>query len=254
MNRDGWRQIRSSGDKAVVVLRDPRDRLISLLFSVRYSHGSGVFVDYLRAQLAQMKDDHERILRLIGDEGYFLRYYLTWLTDAADDAYVVRYEDLIRSQYAEFKKIIEWLGWGEVPEEVLAGVVERLSFTARTGRQPGDTDVSSHFRRGVGGDWRNHFTREHGRLWERLYPGFLTAIGYESSDDWWETLPDSQESPAFSSQSDLVEKIVKEKATLENELLKKETEIQILSKACDERLKLIHQLNEQINRHPHTSG
>lgn len=244
MNRVEWQGFKSPGDKALVVLRDPRDSLVSLLFSVLYSHGANSLVDYVRSQLLEMKGDSERITRMIGDVGYLTRFYLSWAIGYEDDAQVVRYEDLIQDQRSGFGKIIDWLGW-QVPNEVMDCVVERLSFKARSGRNPGEADVSSHYRRGISGDWRNHFTREHGRLWEQLYPGFLASIGYEKNNGWWESLPEENDDfePLLINP---IEMLTKRNQEMENELFEKEREIRNLAQICNERLELINQQSFQL--------
>ena len=246
MNRVEWQGVKSTGDKALVVLRDPRDRLISHLFSVLYSHGAEVSVDFDRSQLTEMKGDSERITRMIGEVAHLMRFYLTWAIDGADDAYIVRYETLVQDQRIEFGKIIDWLGW-QVPGELLNSVIERLSFKTRSGRNPGETDISSHYRRGIAGDWRNHFTRDHGRLWESLYPGFLTSICYEKNNDWWESLPKKNDN-FESSHINPIEILTKRNRVLERELFEKECEIRNLAQACNERLELINQQNIQLKK------
>ncbi|MDQ1314256.1 MAG: hypothetical protein QG662_365 [Pseudomonadota bacterium] len=191
MNQWEWQYWKRPGDKAVVVLRDPRDLMISLMFSVLYSHVSDDRIDSRRRVLHDIPSDEKRVAYLIPSSiGTRLRMYRTWIDGVHEDALVLRYESLVANQHAEFGKVFDWLGW-KIPQEILCAVVDRLSFEARSGRKPGATDKFSHYRRGVPGDWRNYFVRQNGEQWERLYPGFLREIGYEESDDWWRDLPET---------------------------------------------------------------
>jgi len=253
MNPSEWLGWKCPGDKAVVVLRDPRDRLVSYLFSTLYSHENSTTNEHIRNILSAIANNNMRINLLI----YFLslvRFYLAWTSQVSDDALVVRYESLIKDQYGEFRRILDWLGW-HVPDEVLGAVVERLSFKTRSGRSSGETDIFSHYRRGIAGDWRNHFSRENGSRWERLYPGFLTKIGYENSDDWWMSLPEEiEESKPFLSGSNgidpaadgRIEVLTQRIQRVEKELAEKEQQIQILSRACNERLELIEKQDREL--------
>lgn len=250
MSQLEWHGFKSGGDKAIVVLRDPRDRLISLMYSILYSHGTSArgdsYIGYMKSKLFQLKTDSERVAEMIGEVQFWRHFYLTWATAGSDDTYVVRYEDLVKDQRTEFEKIIVWLGW-KVPSETLDYVVKKLSFTERSGRNAGVEDVSSHYRRGVAGDWKNHFTREHGQLWNDLYPEFLTLIGYENDNiRWCQSLP-KKDSPICHSPDSQVEILTKRNRELERDLFEKETEIRNLAQTCSERLELINQQSRQLD-------
>lgn len=189
MNQWEWAHWRRAGDRAIVVLRDPRDVVISLLFSLLYSHGPDPATEFGRSQLAARVHDEELTDRMIEAFGAAPRMFLTW-TDVDDaSALVVRFEELVADQFSAFRRIYDWLGW-PVPADVLELVVTRLDFRNRSGRDPGTLDPFSHYRKGIVGDWRGYFTRRHGEHWEGAYPGLLRNTGYESSDDWWRTLPE----------------------------------------------------------------
>jgi len=238
MNQWEWQYWKRPGDKAVVVLRDPRDLMISMMFSMLYSHVSHDRVDSGRRMLHDMPNDEKRVAYMIPGSGIGARRrtYWTWLDGEHEDALVLRYESLVANQHAEFGKIFDWLGW-KIPQEILYAVVDRLSFEARSGRKPGATDKFSHYRRGVSGDWRNYFVRQNGEQWERLYPGFLREIGYEESDDWWRDLPetlvgDASGEPEGAGKADpqavMIEVLQNKQQQLHQELVDKERVIQQL--------------------------
>ena len=54
----------------------------------------------------------------------------------------------------------------------------------QTGRAPGAEDRGSFIRKGVAGDWVNHFTRETAELFDELAGDALVALGYESDRGW----------------------------------------------------------------------
>ncbi|WP_413167514.1 sulfotransferase domain-containing protein [Capilliphycus salinus ALCB114379] len=52
------------------------------------------------------------------------------------------------------------------------------------GRKPGEEDVKSHNRKGVAGDWKNHFQEEHKQFFKDKYGSLLVQLGYEENNDW----------------------------------------------------------------------
>ncbi len=72
-----------------------------------------------------------------------------------------------------------------VTRERLREVVLANRFEALTlGRLPGQEDLNSHERKGVSGDWRNHFTPRVTEAFKDRYADLLIATGYEHNHDW----------------------------------------------------------------------
>jgi hypothetical protein len=68
---------------------------------------------------------------------------------------------------------------------VLRRILSEHTFERQSGgRSCGDEDRSHHFRKGVWGDWRNHFTDLHVERFKELYQDVVELLGYESDDDW----------------------------------------------------------------------
>jgi len=67
-------------------------------------------------------------------------------------------------------------------------VVEEIAadrtFEKLTGRKKGQENRNTHLRKGVPGDWKNHFTPEHIRLFKEQYNDLVVSLGYEDSSDW----------------------------------------------------------------------
>ena len=69
--------------------------------------------------------------------------------------------------------------------EDLQDMVERHSFARKTGgRARGVEDVHNHYRKGVVGDWRNHFQPLHVEYFKRHYNDVLLKLGYETDPHW----------------------------------------------------------------------
>jgi len=73
----------------------------------------------------------------------------------------------------------------KIPIEVLLMYIyeQRFSEMAR-GRVQGIEDASSHYRKGVSGDWANHFKPQHKEYFKKNYNDILLKLGYESMLDW----------------------------------------------------------------------
>jgi hypothetical protein len=63
---------------------------------------------------------------------------------------------------------------------VEAASFERLS----EGREQGQEDTSSFYRKGVAGDWKNHFTERDKRIFKKEAGELLIELGYERDLDW----------------------------------------------------------------------
>ncbi|MEU8002342.1 hypothetical protein AB0B66_14365 [Catellatospora sp. NPDC049111] len=67
-----------------------------------------------------------------------------------------------------------------LPGAYVADACARFSFSRLAkGREPGQEDVHSHYRRGVAGDWRNHLAAEHLAAFRARYGDLVERLGYE---------------------------------------------------------------------------
>lgn len=186
----------------VVVIRDLRDTLISLYFSMRYSHVETGAIKQARTQLSFM-DEEEGLRYLLRDNtskaprelsgnkaaefkavqamSRIARLQKSWM--GGNDRLLIRYEDLVTDEYNMFQRMMDYCEV-DVNKEYLRHVVYHNSFEARTGRKPGEEDIMVHQRKGIVGDWRNHFTdRIKGEFKER-YGDILIDTGYEENLNW----------------------------------------------------------------------
>ncbi|MBL1216411.1 MAG: sulfotransferase [Planctomycetes bacterium] len=96
-----------------------------------------------------------------------------------DRIHEVRYEALQTEPSVVVKGLLDFLGLAagddDVTQCVAAGSFSRLSG----GRQPGQEDTGSHFRKGVVGDWREMFDERARRRFEEAAGGMLRELGYE---------------------------------------------------------------------------
>jgi predicted nuclease with TOPRIM domain len=189
---DEWLHNSRPEDRAIVVLRDPRDIVISLVFSLGFSHVPSVITRLLREPIsAAGTRDRIRI-------GMFL---LTQWSDrmrswasipAGGREYRTIYRRLVEEPKKEFAIICRFLNW-DAPQPLLERIIERHSFENKTGRRRGEVNPYSHRRKGIAGDWRNYFDRELGAEFESTFPALVRQLGFEMNDRWFESLPERVE-------------------------------------------------------------
>jgi hypothetical protein len=169
--------------KRFVVIRDLRDTLISAYFSFKHSHPvlePGMAI--LRKKLAEL-DSETGLLHLMDD---FLarcaKIQMSWI-EAGEP--VVRYEELLADDLSQFERIlIGKCGLPIRPEQLQEAVLSNRFESYTKGRERGCEDVHAHERKGVAGDWRNHFTNRIKEAFKTRYGGLLVATGYEKDLNW----------------------------------------------------------------------
>ena len=167
--------------KTFVVIRDLRDTLVSLYFSLKYSHP--VLHDKIsdqRANLMEMTDEEGLSYLLKKRLSKYHQIQTSW---KGEKTLLVKYEDLIVDEAIGFQKIINHCEIQVSPEH-LQNVLERNNFQARSGRPKGVEDISSHHRKGIAGDWANHFTDQLKKEFKVLFGKTLIETGYEKDLEW----------------------------------------------------------------------
>jgi len=170
-----------SNDRTFAVIRDPRDAAVSWYFSLLYSHAA----DY-----PSVIDARPRLQRLDKREGMthifqghlpaLIEIQRTWLESGTR---IFRYEDLVADQHGVFAQIFDHCEIHLRPRWQRM-IVNRHRFSLRTWWRFGREDVKSHLRKGIAGDWRNHFDDELKERFKSLYGDALIQAGYEKDLDW----------------------------------------------------------------------
>jgi lipopolysaccharide transport system ATP-binding protein len=185
VTRSEYERVEPAGDvRRVVMIRDLRDTLVSGYFSLRGSHP--VIGPEIASHRTRLKDGNveEGLINLMD---LWLpgcaRIQASWL-EAGEP--VLKYEDLLADDVGMLLPLLrDRLGFAEVPVETLMAAIEAARFDRLTGgRVRGDEDVASHERKGIAGDWRNHFTPRVKRAFKLRYGALLIEAGYEKDFDW----------------------------------------------------------------------
>lgn len=68
---------------------------------------------------------------------------------------------------------------------IALGIVYKYDFERLSGgRKPGEESEKHHYRKGISGDWKNHFNDEHKGFFKSHYESLLIKLGYETNSEW----------------------------------------------------------------------
>lgn len=167
--------------RAFVVIRDPRDTLVSWYFSLMYSHKAGhPTVLESRQELRGLSKPEGLALMIDKQIRGVIDIQREWLDAGVP---VFRYEDLWADPHGQFGKIFDVCGL-TVCALRRRYLVHRQSFALRTFWRLGRPNPKSHFRQGAPGDWRKHFCDDLKRLFKSAHGEMLIRAGYERDDRW----------------------------------------------------------------------
>jgi hypothetical protein len=179
------------------VVRDPRDIIVSAYFSHMNTHN----IDYLpgmeknRRELQSMSK-RDGLLHTMDFLAGLMEDLASWQSD--DRILEVRMEDVLTSPFLGMTRILSHLGIMEskmseefngAPKRIspltLQKIVNENSFEVLSGgRSRGQENTSSHYRKGMPGDWINHFEDIHIEVFKKYYNGLLIKWGYTEEEDW----------------------------------------------------------------------
>jgi hypothetical protein len=167
------------------VVRDPRDVVVSAYFSHLHSHPIHGKLGEHRETLKSISESEGLMLELEGRVHQF-RAMSDW---NYDDPRILelRTEEVTVDAATYLPKIFEFLGLGPkqgLSPKLIAEVVENRDFSKLAGRPLGEEDETHHYRKGVAGDWKNHFGPEHIEYFKAHYNDLLLMLGYETTEDW----------------------------------------------------------------------
>lgn len=204
------------------VIRDPRDIVVSGYFSHLYSHPTDKSsrIREEREKLQNLPKDEGLLLEMEFNYDVFKAMY-EW-NYSLENVMEIKMEDLISNPYRNFVDIFRFLGlvsesrptfkerWSHllaisalrtqqviikepilhlplatVPYERILGIIYENDFKKKSGgRKQGEENAKSHYRKGVAGDWQNHFNEKHVEVFKEKYNPILIKLGYEQDDRW----------------------------------------------------------------------
>ena len=172
--------LRQAGIPYLIMYRDLRDVAVSHYFYVRRTPWHPEHVQYRQLDIEEGLLHFGRTLL-----PEFVNWVRSWHQNRdPEESHVVRYEDLLHRTERVFADVAAHFGL-DASSETIRPIVEAHSFKNMSGgRQKGQENDSSFFRKGVSGDWRNHFTERVKEVFKEQGDKFWTEYGYEESPDW----------------------------------------------------------------------
>jgi len=147
------------------IIRDPRDRAVSLHFHMRHRLHEGTGYPFQEHVLHDAQTWAKTISSVRANAREFgVRYH------------ELRYEDLLDRPNETTTAVFNFLGVDTTPVQAC---IEAASFEKLSGgRKPGQEDLASFYRKGVQGDWRNHMDAEQERAFIAATGGLMADLGY----------------------------------------------------------------------------
>lgn len=197
--------------RTVYLIRDPRDIVISMyfrLYGTKENVGCGTYIGELNEELKEA-----RLLAMFeGGEfqrsGCYVNHFpdLKWIASnfaagiSQANIKLIKFEDLHRSPSDVYRGLISWLGFDKEPfipplsDKELEEIIHLGSFELQTKglRQRGEESsavvmqngVQTSCRKGVPGDWRQHFSARVKARCKELIGNELIYLGYEKDYGW----------------------------------------------------------------------
>lgn len=165
--------------KTLYIQRDPRDILISWYYSTLYSHSKTELIMQYREKLQKMTKAEGLVytLDILNRTAY--EQMRSWIHCTDQNVMFLSYEDLVSDSVQSYKRIFEHFKW-DVPARETEAVVDKYSFKKQSGgRNFGEEDIKSHQRKGIPGDWKNHFDESLISRFNSMYKDLLMHYGYE---------------------------------------------------------------------------
>lgn len=164
-----WRKMILPDVKLIHVIRDVRDAIVSNVF-------------HLNRQGADISIGEAKYYKQVES---FARIWKKAICDtrreceASPDLYMeVFYEHLLDDPFANTQKLLGFLGV-ESTEKTIKSCFENASFEKLTGgRHRGVEDKNSFLRKGIAGDWKNHFDKKAKDIVYQEAEDILVQLGY----------------------------------------------------------------------------
>ena len=182
----------SKKHRTVALFRDGRDVMASYYFHMAYpkeitsrKYGERVREKTGVVDPTAVTENLERFIEWAFTEGFpgwtWSEFIDRWFQD--ESVVSTSYEALTNNTTSEVTRILLELGF-TVEQTAVAEAVDTFSFEAQSGRKKGQSDDASFVRKGVVGDWENHFTPRARQLFDSFAGPQLIKAGYERDHSW----------------------------------------------------------------------
>jgi len=167
--------------RAVVLFRDLRDICVSRYFVVlhhpRYRH-------HAYYNTVSQSEGLSHCLEVIRDEFVpWIRGWLPIVRRFSERFLEIRYEDLRPDPRARLARVLDFYGIRRSPRQI-DRIARHVAATTQFDLAANIRDGTVTARKGLVGDWKNHFTEEHVRKFKEGCGDVLIELGYERDLNW----------------------------------------------------------------------
>lgn len=159
----------------VVIYRDLRDVAVSYIF---YIKRTTYHPEHRKYKTLSTKD------ALLTFSREVLPSYVKWIDswhqyENEPSCCIIRYEDLKEDTFNQMKTIFNHYGIS-LSDDKIKDIIEVNSFKKLSGgRKQGEQSKSSFFRKGISGDWKNHFDEDVISAFKKEMGNYIEKYGYE---------------------------------------------------------------------------
>lgn len=167
---------RQRGDKIIFLHRDLRDIMVSHMMYLHKWSGHRSYFNFITGDGRLLEEVDDKLMALIKNADWLYGRYIGWRT--VDFVLQLKYEDLVQRDRAShfmekkiegFQMIIDYLGdyAGTLQCNTPEQMIKRINPSG-----------CNTFRKGIIGDWKNHFKERHIKAFEDHCQGLMQDFGY----------------------------------------------------------------------------
>lgn len=180
-------------DNCVVshLIRDPRDAVVSGYYYHLWTDEAWAHVPQPRfqhqsyQQYLQSLDRDAGLSAEIERFGEYVQTYGLMNWDYSNSRVLeLKYEDLIRDESSNFKKLFSHYGFHRGAIKAATRLALQQSFQSVAQRPIGQAGEQSHLRSGKPGEWKSVLTAKHCQMIQQTWGKLLIRMGYESDENW----------------------------------------------------------------------
>lgn len=183
-------------DNVIIVWRDGRDVLVSQYYHFLFENNkyNKYLVNKVRKDLNfddynDIKNNLPKFIHYVYETKRHPRFSWSEFVDNWHDqnATFTKYENLRLDTAVELRRVIKAVSKIDIGQNLATEISERFSFQNQAGRKPGEERINNFMRKGIIGDWKNHFTQESKILFNQYAGKQLIMLGYETDENWINT-------------------------------------------------------------------
>jgi hypothetical protein len=188
------KKIIGKNKKIIVVIRDGRDVMVSYYYHsffendlYNHEHVKRVKKELNFHDYHDIENNMSSFIEFLYDKKFYpsmtwSEFTHSWIN--SDSVSIVRYENLLKSVPDELGGAIEGVTNMVPNREKLIKIEDKYSFKNIKSSTTEKISETKWLRKGVSGDWKNHFNQKSRIIFDQLAGDVLIESGYEKDHSW----------------------------------------------------------------------